>query len=103
MPSVMKNLAPLYMPKIKEFAQALGIKDIADTEKECLQQCIDEIVALRRAVNLPDDFSEFNINSAEIPELISAIQNDPSGQTYRIPNEVIEQVCREVLGAKVIV
>jgi alcohol dehydrogenase class IV len=101
MPSVMKNLAPLYLPKIKEFAQALGIENIADTEEECLQQCIEEIEALRKAVNLPDDFSEYNIESADISELISAVQNDPSGQTYRLPDEVIEQVCREVLGTKV--
>ena len=101
MPSVMKNLSPLYRPKITEFAQALGIERIADTEEECLQQCIEEIIALRKAVNLPDDFSEYNIDPADIPELIKAVQNDPSGQTYRLPDEVIEQVCQEVIGASV--
>ena len=101
MPSVMKNLSQLYRPKIKEFAQALGIERIADTEEECLQQCIEEIIALRKAVNLPDDFSEYNIDPADIQELIKAVQNDPSGQTYRLPDEVIEQVCREVIGANV--
>ena len=101
MPSVMKHLSPLYLPKIKEFAQAIGIENIADTKEECLEQCIAEIIALRKAVDLPDDFSEFNIDPADIPELIAVVQNDPSGQTYRMPVEVIEQVCQEVIGTKV--
>ena len=55
----------------------------------------------RKAVDLPDDFADFNIDPADIPELIAVVQNDPSGQTYRMPVEVIEQVCQEVIGTKV--
>lgn len=101
MPSVMKHLAPLYLPKVKEFAHAFGIKEIPETDEQCLEQCINEIISLRRSVNLPDDFAEYEIDEADEKEIVKAVQNDPSGQAFRIPEEVIIAVCKEVLGTKV--
>ena len=101
MPSVMKHLAPLYLPKVKEFAHAFGIKEIPETDEQCLEQCINEIISLRRSVNLPDDFAEYEIDEADMKEIVKAVQNDPSGQAFRIPEEVIMAVCKEVLGTKV--
>ena len=101
MPSVMKHLAPLYLPKVKEFAHAFGIKEIPETDEQCLEQCINEIISLRRSVNLPDDFAEYEIDEADEKEIVKAVQNDPSGQAFRIPEEVIMAVCKEVLGTKV--
>ncbi|KMY44358.1 alcohol dehydrogenase [Bacillus sp. FJAT-27916] len=101
MPSVMKHLAPLYLPKVKEFAHVFGIKEIPETDEQCLEQCINEIISLRRSVNLPDDFAEYEIDEADVKEIVKAVQNDPSGQAFRIPEEVIMAVCKEVLGTKV--
>ena len=97
----MKHLAPLYLPKVKEFAHAFGIKEIPETDEQCLEQCINEIISLRRSVNLPDDFAEYEIDEADVKEIVMAVQNDPSGQAFRIPEEVIIAVCKEVLGTKV--
>ena len=101
MPSVMKHLAPMYLPKVKEFAHAFGMTDIPEKEEQCLEQCIDEIISLRRSVNLPDDFAEYEIEEADVKEIVMAVQNDPSGQAFRIPEEVIIAVCKDVLGTKV--
>lgn len=101
MPSVMKHLAPMYLPKVKEFAHAFGMTAIPEKEEQCLEQCIDEIISLRRSVNLPDDFAEYEIEEAEVKEIVMAVQNDPSGQAFRIPEEVIIAVCKDVLGTKV--
>lgn len=101
MPPVMKHLAPMYLPKVKEFAHAFGMTEIPESEEQCLEQCISEIISLRQSVNLPDDFSEYEIDEADMEEIVSAVQNDPSGQAFRIPEDVIAAVCKEVLGVKV--
>ena len=101
MPSVMKHLAPMYLPKVKEFAHAFGMTEIPESEEQCLEQCISEIISLRQSVNLPDDFSEYEIDEADMEEIVFAVQNDPSGQAFRIPEDVIAAVCKEVLGVKV--
>lgn len=103
LPTVMKNLAPMYLGKINEFAQALGISNPSDSPEECLAQCINEIVALRKEIGLPSDFSEYQIDSADVAKLIPAVQTDPSGIGLRIPDQVIEAILKEVIGAQVAV
>ena len=102
LPSVMTHLAPMYLGKVVEFAQALGVANPSDNPEECLNQCIEIIRNLRAEIGLPEDFSEFNIDPADIPQLISAVQSDPSAMGMRIPENVIEKVLNEVIGAKVL-
>lgn len=101
MPSVMKNLASTYLPKINAFAPALGVTPNTENPQETLDACIDVIAELRNAVHLPDSFDEFNIDAAEIPQLVPAVQNDPSSLSFRIPDQVIVAVSQEVMSSKV--
>lgn len=103
LPSVMKNLAPLYLGKIHEFADAIGVEHPSANPEECLGQCIEVISRLREDIGLPADYAEFNIDPAHIPQLIPAVQNDPSGIGLRIPDVVIERVLKEVIVSKVAV
>ncbi|MBD8036429.1 iron-containing alcohol dehydrogenase [Solibacillus sp. A46] len=101
MPSVMKNLSGVYLPKINAFAPALGVVPNEANPQETLDECINVIVELRNAVNLPASFDEFNIDAAEIPHLVPAVQNDPSSLSFRIPEDVIVNVSQEVISSKV--
>lgn len=101
MPSVMKNLSGVYLPKINAFAPALGVVPNEANPQETLDECINVIVELRNAVNLPASFDEFNIDAAEIPQLVPAVQNDPSSLSFRIPEDVIVNVSQEVISSKV--
>ena len=101
MPSVMKNLSGVYLPKINAFAPALGVVPNEANPQETLDECINVIVELRNAVNLPASFDEFNIDAAEIPQLVPAVQNDPSSLSFRIPDDVIVNVSQEVISSKV--
>lgn len=103
LPSVMKNLAPLYLGKIHEFAGAIGVEHPSSNPEECLGQCIEVISRLREDIGLPADYAEFNIDPAHIPQLIPAVQNDPSGIGLRIPEMVIERILKEVIVSKVTV
>lgn len=103
LPIVMKHLAPLYLGKIHEFAGAIGVENPSANPEECLGQCIEVISNLRDEIGLPADYADFNIDPAQIPQLIPAVQNDPSGIGLRIPDVVIERVLKEVIVSKVAV
>ncbi|WP_174733469.1 iron-containing alcohol dehydrogenase [Mesobacillus harenae] len=103
LPNVMRNLPALYLRKISEFAQAIGVENPAANPEECLAQCIETISSLRKDIGLPEDFAEYQIDSAVIPQLIPAVQLDPSGVGLRLPDEVIESILKDVIGAKVTV
>ena len=101
MPSVLKNLPSMYLSKINAFAPALGVVPNAENPQETLEQCINVINALREAVNLPASFDEFNIDAAHIPQLVPAVQGDPSALSFRIPDDIIVKVSQEVISTKV--
>ncbi|MER2120154.1 MAG: iron-containing alcohol dehydrogenase [Solibacillus sp.] len=101
MPSVMKNMPNMYLPKVNAFASALGIIPNAENPQETLDECINVIVDLRNAVKLPPSFDEFNIDAADIPQLVPAVQNDPSSLSFRIPDDIIVNVSKEVISSKV--
>ena len=101
MPSVLKNLPSMYLSKINAFAPALGVVPNVENPQETLEQCINVINELREAVNLPASFDEFNIDAAHIPQLVPAVQGDPSALSFRIPDDVIVKVSQEVISTKV--
>ena len=101
MPSVLKNMPSMYLPKINAFAPALGVVPNAENPQETLDECINVINELREAVNLPASFDEFNIDAAHIPQLVPAVQGDPSALSFRIPDDIIVKVSQEVIGTKV--
>ncbi len=101
MPSVLKNMPSMYLSKINAFAPALGVVPNAENPQETLDECINVINELREAVNLPASFDEFNIDAAHIPQLVPAVQGDPSALSFRIPDDIIVKVSQEVIGTKV--
>ena len=101
MPSVLKNMPSMYLPKINAFAPALGVVPNAENPQETLDECINVINELREAVNLPASFDEFNIDAAHIPQLVPAVQGDPSALSFRIPDDIIVKVSQEVISTKV--
>ena len=101
MPSVLKNMPSMYLPKINAFAPALGVVPNAENPQETLDECINVINELREAVNLPASFDEFNIDAAHIPQLVPAVRGVPSAVSFRIPDDVIVKVSQEVISTKV--
>jgi len=101
MPSVMSHLPQLYLPKIREFSQTIGVQSDSDDPQALLAESIKIIRNLREEIDLPADFADFNIDPAHIPQLTLAIQADPSALSFRIPEDVITKVCQEVVGTKV--
>lgn len=102
LPNVMESLPAYYLPRIKGFAQALGIENPSEQPEECLSEVIDYIRDLRKAVNLPDTFAEFECNKDKLHLLVPAVHHDPAGVFFKIPAQIITKVVNEVFELKAI-
>ncbi|MFC7062139.1 iron-containing alcohol dehydrogenase [Halobacillus seohaensis] len=101
LPNVMESLAPMYLPRIKGFAEALGIENISDSPELCLGQVTSYIRDLRNQVGLGSTFEEANIDLNHLKDIVTAVQSDPAGVFFRIPEEIISKVIKEVSGSEV--
>ncbi|WP_369899626.1 aldehyde dehydrogenase family protein [Bacillus manliponensis] len=101
LPTVMESMPMFYLPRIKGFAEALGIKNLPEQPEACLEEVIQYIRDLRNEVNLPDTFAEFNLDADKLQNIVSVVHNDPSGVFYRIPAETINKIVNEVSGLSV--
>lgn len=102
LPNVMESLPGYYLPRINGFAQALGIENPSEQPEKCLAEVIEYIRDLRKAVNLPDTFAEFDCNEDKLHLLVPAVHHDPAGVFFKIPAEIITKVVNEVFELKAI-
>ncbi|MBM7587577.1 alcohol dehydrogenase class IV [Bacillus pakistanensis] len=96
LPNVMESLPAYYLPRITGFAQALGIKNLSEQPEKCLEDVIQYIRDLRKAVDLPETFAEFESNQDQLQHLVPAVHNDPAGVFFKIPETIITKVINEV-------
>lgn len=102
LPNVMESLPAYYLPRIRGFAQALGIVNPSEQPEECLAEVIEYIRDLRKAVNLPDTFAEFECNEDKLHLLVPSVHHDPAGVFFKIPADIITKVVNEVFELKAI-
>ena len=99
LPIVMKNLPSLYRPRIKEFAQGLGIAVDSEDEQKILDKVITEFVALQEKCGIPAQLS-IEIERDQLNELITAVKEDPAGAGYPLPEDVIIACLEESMTIK---
>ncbi|MEG0438312.1 MAG: iron-containing alcohol dehydrogenase [Solibacillus sp.] len=98
LPNVMTALPDLYLPKIKQFAEALGIETSSSDPQDCLTKVIEFIRNLRQQVGLPDTFAEFNLDSKILDYIVEEVQSDSASGKFLIPADIITKVTEEVAG-----
>ncbi|MEF2096989.1 iron-containing alcohol dehydrogenase [Bacillus sp. CFBP9009] len=98
LPNMMVALPSLYLPKIKRFAEALGIENLSSDPQECLTRVIEFIRNLRQQIGLPDTFAEFNLESNVLQCIVDEVQSDSASARFLIPADVITKVTEEVYG-----
>lgn len=98
LPNMMVALPSLYLPKIKRFAEALGIENLSSDPQECLTRVIEFIRNLRQQIGLPDTFAEFNLDSNMLQCIVDEVQSDSASARFLIPADVITKVTEEVSG-----
>ncbi|SDW65099.1 Alcohol dehydrogenase, class IV [Alicyclobacillus hesperidum] len=98
LPNVMAALPDFYTSRARSFGEELGIRDLPDNPRACLDAVITFLRNLRTKVCLPDTFAEFRIQQADLAQMVGLVQSDPSGLLFRLPDAVIERVSQEVAG-----
>lgn len=102
LPNVLEALPGYYLPRITGFAHALGILNPSEQPEKCLEEVIEYIRDLRKAVNLPDTFAEFECNEDKLHLLVPAVHHDPAGVFFKIPADIVTKVVNEVFELKAI-
>lgn len=99
--NVMESLPSMYLPRIKGFAEALRIENVSDSPEKCLEQVTNHIRDLRSRVMLTSTFEEAKIDLKDLSEIVTAVQSDPAGVAFHIPEEIIVKVVKEVTEPKI--
>ncbi|MDQ0218834.1 iron-containing alcohol dehydrogenase [Peribacillus cavernae] len=97
LPIVMEYIPDLYLPKVKELAQALGIKADHEDPAALLEKAIEKIRLLQVKTGLPADFSQYNISAENLQKAISAVASDPAAVNFPLPKELIEAIGQRVV------
>jgi len=96
LPIVMEALPEVYLPKIAQIADALGIKEKAAPE-ELLQMTVAKIRAMQNETGLPANFLEFGPKPEEMQQTIMNVITDPSGLVFKIPLERLIKILGKAL------
>ena len=99
LPIVMKNLPSHYLPRIKEFAQALEIPTNANDDQQILERVISEFVSLQEKCGIPAKLS-IEIERSQLDELKTAVKKDPAGAGFPLPDDVITACLEESMTIK---
>lgn len=97
LPVVMEMIPQLYLPRATELAQALDIDVKGDTPDTALAKAIEKIRLLQQKVDLPTDFSEFNISEQAMEQTVPAVMKDPAALNFPMPPELIAAIGQKVV------
>ncbi|TLS36222.1 iron-containing alcohol dehydrogenase [Pseudalkalibacillus caeni] len=100
LPVVMESIPQLYLPKIKELAQALSVENEGNPE-EVLSAVVEKIRALQQQVGLPADFESFHLSGEDLDRTVAAVASDPAAVAFPMPAELIRAVGERVVPLKV--
>ncbi|WP_246939396.1 iron-containing alcohol dehydrogenase [Bacillus pinisoli] len=97
LPVVMENIPMLYLPKVKELAQALSVGNPSDEADTLLSKVVEKIKTLQYKVGLPSDFSAYPITSEDFEKTVAAVSSDPAALNFPMPAELIRSIGEKVV------
>ncbi len=95
-PIVLRNFPAHYLPRIRQFAQGLGMPIGTKTDEELLADVIAEVEALQEKAGIQTQFT-LDIDQAQFDHLIAEVKQDPAGMQYPLPDELIITCLKESL------
>lgn len=92
MTAVMSTIPEYYLPRIREFAEGVGLKDLPDTDEEVLQVVLKWLHDLRASTGLTEQFANFSITEAQVEEMVDAVRREE----YDLDAEKIKTIVRKM-------
>lgn len=96
LPIVMKNMPSHYLPRIREFAQALDITIDSDDDQQILEKVISEFVSLQEKCGIQPKLP-IEVEKSRLDDLKTAVKEDPAGAAFPLPEDVITACLEESL------
>ncbi|KKK37817.1 alcohol dehydrogenase [Mesobacillus campisalis] len=98
LPVVMESIPSLYLPKIRELAEALRVKAAPDEDPSgILAKTVEKIRLLQVKTGLPQDFAQYSLTEEDIKRSILAVSSDPAAVNFPMPKELIAAVGQRVV------
>jgi alcohol dehydrogenase class IV len=97
LPVVMEAIPDLYLPKVKDLAEALRVDVRDDGMQTALAKVIEKIRLLQYKTGLPTDFSQYNISEEGLQRTISAVTKDPAAVSFPMSKELIAAIGQKVV------
>ncbi|WP_419883642.1 iron-containing alcohol dehydrogenase [Peribacillus sp. B-H-3] len=101
LPVVMERIPHLYLPKVMELGEALGIGIRHLDHEAALEKVIEKIRLLQFKSGLPRDFSDYHISYENVRDTIKAVSMDPASVFFPMPDELIQAVGEAVVPVSV--
>ncbi|MFV8829154.1 iron-containing alcohol dehydrogenase [Alkalihalobacterium sp. APHAB7] len=102
LPVVMESVPDLYLPKVKELAEALSVDTVSgDDPQLLLTQIVDKIKGLQQKTGLPENFDAYNISESDLEQTITAVSMDPAALNFPMPPELIRAIGEKVVPLQI--
>ncbi|WP_216828623.1 iron-containing alcohol dehydrogenase [Alkalihalobacterium elongatum] len=102
LPVIIESVPDLYLPKVKELAEALSINRLSsDDPQTLLSQVVEKIKLLQQKVGLPSNFESYNITEKAFQQTITAVAADPASLNFPLPPELIRAIGEKVVPLQI--
>lgn len=98
LPKMIEQMPEYYLPRITLFSSLLGIDKVEQESEKTIKDVVQFIDNLLNELKLPTTFDEYDIHENDFVNIIEEVHNDPSGERFRLPDDVIVKVAYEVSG-----
>ena len=88
MPIVLRHLPDHYLPRIRMFAEGLGIAVDAKTDAELLDELVSEVVSLQTTCGISPRL-DIEVDNDGLAFLQTEVKKDPAGLQFPLPDDVI--------------
>lgn len=95
-PIVLRNFPEHYLPRIRKFAQGLGMPIGNKTDAELLADVIAKVEDLQAKAGIPTAF-DLEISPAQFDHLVTEVKTDPAGLQYPLADDLINTCLKESL------
>lgn len=87
-PIVLRNFPEHYLPRIRTFAQGLGMPIGSKSDKDLLNDVIAEVENLQRTSGIPQKFA-LEVDTNQFQHLVKEVKQDPAGLQYPLSDDLI--------------
>lgn len=96
MTAVMEIMPEFYLPRIREFAEGVGLHDLPENDREVLKVVVKWLAQLREDCLLPEKFHNFYLTEAQVEEMVPAVRREG----FTLDEERVKTIVRRMVEVR---